>query len=69
MDSVIIIKRNFAFLCGLMTLLSDVGNTVAWQNHITSLELAEVQTRLEKILLQNIIPFWNSKIVTIMVII
>jgi len=52
-----------------MTLLSDVGNTVAWQNHITSLELAEVQTRLEKILLQNIIPFWNSKIVTIMVII
>ena len=46
-----------------MTLLSDVGNTVAWQNHITSLELAEVQTRLEKILPQNIIPFWNSKIV------
>ena len=55
--------RNFALLCGLITLLSDVGNTATWQNHTTSLELAKIQTKLEKILRQNIIPFWSSKIV------
>ena len=55
--------RNFALLYGLITLLSDVGNTATWQNHTTSLELAKIQTKLEKILWQNIIPFWSSKIV------
>ena len=59
----IIIMRNFALLCGLITLLSDVGNTATWQNHTISLESAKIQTKLEKILRQNIIPFWSSKIV------